>query len=258
MELAISASIAQLDADTTLPANQKYIILLTDGQWNRGEDPLTSSDATPDAVSKGYKIFTIGLGNGVSQTLLQNIADATGGKYYFASDANALNNIFNQIYQDINTAATNLVVTDILPNYIKLDGSPTVQPNSIVSNPDGTTTMIWNVGTLAKDQTWTVKYNLRSTRYGLNLPTNIKGLSMISYTDPDGVQATAVLPVPVVSFEDPQAKTTATNNTLTTGNTETSVNAANTISMQEAGAPFGALIVSLLMLFAGMVLPRHK
>ena len=78
------------------PQAVKAIILLTDGQDSNNID-----DKIQYAKTKGYKIFTIGLGNGVNSTMLENIAAATGGKYYPAADGSALENIYDQIAGDI-------------------------------------------------------------------------------------------------------------------------------------------------------------
>ena len=78
------------------PQAVKAIILLTDGQDSNNID-----DKIQYAKSKGYKIFTIDLGNGVNFTMLGNIAATTGGKYYPAADGNALESIYDQIAGDI-------------------------------------------------------------------------------------------------------------------------------------------------------------
>lgn len=237
----ISAAITQLDSDSVLPASQKFIIFVTDGYFDSDSAALAQANI---AATKGYTIYTIGLGSNVNTAILTQIAQITSGQYYYAADASALDPIFNAIFQQINTAATNVVVTDVLPNYMQLVGDPSILPDSKVTNADGTTTLVWNVGTLNVGQIWSVKYNLRSSRYGMDLPTNIAGLSSVSYTDPAGVQRTSVLPVPVLSFEDPNAETT--------------VNAANTIGMQETGTPLAGIALAILMVLGGFLSTRKK
>jgi len=98
-------------------AKSKIIILLTDGVNNSGFiDPQTASEL---AVEYGIKTYTIGLGsngmalspvainNGVFQysriqveideTLLKEIADATGGKYFRATNNEKLEEIYDEI-----------------------------------------------------------------------------------------------------------------------------------------------------------------
>jgi len=99
-------------------AVSKIIILLTDGVNNSGQiDPKIASDL---AVEFGIKTYTIGLGtngmayspirlkpNGsfqygrvqvtIDEKLLQEIADATGGKYFRATDNKKLEEIYKEI-----------------------------------------------------------------------------------------------------------------------------------------------------------------
>lgn len=98
-------------------AKSKIIILLTDGVNNSGFiDPQTASEL---AVEYGIKTYTIGLGsngmalspvainNGVFQysriqveideKLLKEIADATGGKYFRATNNKKLEEIYDEI-----------------------------------------------------------------------------------------------------------------------------------------------------------------
>ncbi|MFY0712262.1 VWA domain-containing protein [Seonamhaeicola sp. NFXS20] len=99
-------------------AKSKVIILLTDGANNAGFiDPITASEL---AVEYGIKTYTIGLGtngmalspvrllpNGqfqygriqveIDEELLQSIAEATGGKYFRATNNKKLEEIYNEI-----------------------------------------------------------------------------------------------------------------------------------------------------------------
>lgn len=63
---------------------QRYIILLTDGEGSYNHI------YTQEAIAKGVKVHTIGLGSEVDEVLLKQIAEETGGNYYFAEEANDL------------------------------------------------------------------------------------------------------------------------------------------------------------------------
>lgn len=69
----------------------KIIIFLTDG------DGSYSNTYTTIAADNNITIFTIGLGSGVRPSVLQSIADGTGGKYYFASEADEIEYIYDEI-----------------------------------------------------------------------------------------------------------------------------------------------------------------
>ena len=88
----------------------KVMILLSDGSNNSGEiDPITAAEL---ANQFGVKIYTIGAGtdqaytkipgrglivNEIDEITLKKIANVTGGKYYRATDTNALEVIYSEI-----------------------------------------------------------------------------------------------------------------------------------------------------------------
>ncbi len=99
------------------PGKSKVMILMTDGENNRGEiDPLTAAKA---AAAFGVKIYTIGVGREgvapipvarglfgyeyanlpvhIDENLLRNIAGTTGGQYFRATSAAALDSIYHRI-----------------------------------------------------------------------------------------------------------------------------------------------------------------
>jgi Ca-activated chloride channel family protein len=101
------------------PGRSRVIVLLTDGQNNRGAiDPRTAAEA---AATLGVKIYTIGVGTqgvapvpvgrgvdglryeyrpvDIDEALLQDVARMTGGRYFRAVDAAALQRIYEQIDQ---------------------------------------------------------------------------------------------------------------------------------------------------------------
>lgn len=245
--------------DTGGKAGSSHVIIfLTDGGGSY--TPSGSAGSYADiAASKGYVIYSIGLGSSVDTTPLTDMATATGGQYYLAADASALDPIFSDIFHQITTAATNIVVTDTLPNYIELVGDPSVVPTTKVTNADGSTTMTWNVGTLSNSQSWTVTYNVLSTQFGANLPTNL-GAS-VSFTDPTGAQKTMNLPVPQVSFEDPDDTGNETpddngNETPDDTGKDVKVKAASTVGMQETGIPLVGMVLAILMVMGGFLVNK--
>ncbi len=103
---AINLANQELSGVNGNPQLVKIEILLTDGKANKpngsgyGEDPLDVAYAeskVAEAAALGYKIFTIGLGDDINETMLQNIATITGAEYYFAPTGEQLDAIFEQI-----------------------------------------------------------------------------------------------------------------------------------------------------------------
>lgn len=93
------------------------IVLLSDGESNRGTiDPLAAADA---AATRGIQVYTVGVGSdgvarvpvaaapagfryaeievGLDEELLREIARRTGGAYFRATDATALEQIYSEI-----------------------------------------------------------------------------------------------------------------------------------------------------------------
>ncbi|UCC62248.1 MAG: VWA domain-containing protein [Anaerolineae bacterium] len=100
------------------PATKKFIILMTDGVPNRKHGvsgcgdlyPHDGGSGTPhdcavyvadQAARNGISIYTIGLGEGVDEVLLNQIADLTDGAYFPAPDKDDLDEIFMQILNRI-------------------------------------------------------------------------------------------------------------------------------------------------------------
>ena len=118
------------------PGRSRVMILLTDGENNRGAiDPRTAAKA---AAVFGIKIYTIGVGTEgmapvpvgrglfglryenrlvrIDEPLLIDIAKTTGGRYYRARDAAAL----QRIYQEINQLEREPVRTRSYVRYTEL------------------------------------------------------------------------------------------------------------------------------------------
>jgi Ca-activated chloride channel homolog len=101
----------------TAPGRSRVMVLLTDGENNRGAiDPRTAAQA---AAAFGIRIYAIGVGSEgmasvpvsrglfglryenrpvkIDEPLLTDIATTTGGRYFRAKDADALQRIYSQI-----------------------------------------------------------------------------------------------------------------------------------------------------------------
>lgn len=118
-------------------AKSKVVILLTDGQNNRGEiDPVTASEV---AEAIGVRVYAIGVGTHgeapfvydhpfagrqtrmvpveIDEEMLQSVAEKTGGKYFRATDKEALRNIYNEIGELEKTKIQERTYTDYDERY---------------------------------------------------------------------------------------------------------------------------------------------
>jgi Mg-chelatase subunit ChlD len=126
-----------------------FQVLLADGGWNIGSDPV---DAANDAAANGITIFTIGFGEDADETQLTNIANITGGQYYFAEDENVLQQVYAIIAQEIFLQANDsnvLVPIDVGTIVIDLGGGVLVDGN-----------ILFDVGTLTSGTDWNATYIL--------------------------------------------------------------------------------------------------
>jgi len=172
------------------PEAMKFQVLLSDGRTNSGR---SSGDAAKDANTNGITIYTIGLGEDADETELRNIAEITGGQYYYAADENALKDLYEIIAGSIGEAAVgggeveDVVVTMPVP-----DGT-------IVTDPGGGTFvegvdqnfLIFNIGEITSDVPWEDDYVLVFPCSNSNNCENTWKVfpeeeTYVSYTDQNG------------------------------------------------------------------------
>ena len=88
--------------DNTVTVNTRNIIvLLSDGSSDE-TGAKTLRQLADEADDKNIIIMTVGLGSDVDRDWLQTLASETGGKYYSASDAYALENVYRRIVTTLN------------------------------------------------------------------------------------------------------------------------------------------------------------
>lgn len=77
-------------------AQTKVMVLLSDGAHNSGR--IAPKVAVAAARKQQIRIYTVGIGDdALDAALLQHIADESGGAYFFAEDAAALQKVYDQI-----------------------------------------------------------------------------------------------------------------------------------------------------------------
>lgn len=131
---ALATAVNRLKEST---ATSKVVILLTDGQNNRGEiDPVTASDV---AQAMGVRIYSIGVGaHGeapflfddpfvgqrrrmvpveIDEEMLQRVAENTGGRYFRATSKQALREIYAEIGELEKTKIEERIYTDVTERY---------------------------------------------------------------------------------------------------------------------------------------------
>jgi Ca-activated chloride channel family protein len=135
---AVGTALAMATSRLRESEADKVVILLTDGQSNRGEiDPATAAEI---AQTMGVRVYAIGVGArgtapypfqtpfGGTQTrrvpveideeTLQQVAAQTGGRYFRATDTEALRAIYDEIGELETAEVDELAYTDIAERYV--------------------------------------------------------------------------------------------------------------------------------------------
>ncbi|MFW3146016.1 MAG: vWA domain-containing protein [Thermoplasmatota archaeon] len=144
--------------------NQQIIVFFTDGVPDPPEDNVSQAQMD-ELVSKGIKLFTIGLGPLVDDELLGWMADYTGGQFYRAQTADELVNIYlkisNQFYNF--TAGDNTTVELHLgPEFQFVPGTETVEEGFTANFTGDSWILKWEVGSILIGQNWSVSFSVES------------------------------------------------------------------------------------------------
>ena len=192
------------------------MVLMTDGLDNAGYHSLLLE--AQHARNNNTVIYTIGFGNSKSEIdpVLSEIANITGGKYYYAPNASVLEDIFRGIAASItnftaegpvlsihvphnyitnlsvatatyipnsSNATTGNAVSFITPTY---PNTGNAEPNTTIVGNEGI--LLWTLPNLNPGEKWGVWYQL--TVQGAGFVPLILPTSTVTYTDVNGTSIT--------------------------------------------------------------------
>ena len=186
---------------------EKVIILLSDGVPNRPSgNPKDSAINEGKNAQKLCGVFTVGLlkhvGKGDKEEARRVLKACQNKGYYETDNGSGLDNIYTQILDEINVAAKNSIVTDVISSKFRLvSNSITYTKGEAPIYDEGQRKITWNVGTI-KNESCTMKYQIEalSTTKGNNIPTNDN--ADLKYNDWGGNLITLPFPVPTVNVID--------------------------------------------------------
>ncbi len=187
----------------------KACILLTDGKPSSGG---TEAAAT-EAAKKGIRIYTIGYMGGspshFNETLLKNVAEITNGKYYFASDTQVLNMIYDRILNEelLKIAGKEAMLMDYIPahaSYVPgtLQSSQASDNCTFYDNP-GVDNITCELGDFLIGDYHRISFGLHFPNEGNNQLTNVYPDSRIEYNDYIDRHHVKVLPKTFVNVTAP-------------------------------------------------------
>jgi Mg-chelatase subunit ChlD len=139
-------------------------ILLTDGRSNYGRDPLQEAQKAND---DNVIIYSIGVGSSINQGLMTDIAQATGGKFYFTYSDSIVDEILRLNISAHDPVATNIQITETISKNFKYEAALQNGPNQIINNSDGTTTLRWSINQLLPTDSWITQYTISGSTIGI-------------------------------------------------------------------------------------------
>ncbi len=161
-------------------------VLLSDGNNNCGSDNPPPDchervfSRAQEAADNGIVIYTIALGQTVNQSIMQEIADITGGNFYYAPNSSDLQDIYEDIAKNVtDMAASDVTVVDYLPVYAELNLS------SLPAGCDYNDTLrkiTCDIGEVRLNETYEFMFRIYMYQVGYNL-TNLYPSSGVDYID---------------------------------------------------------------------------
>ena len=134
-------------------------ILLTDGQSNIGRDPYLEVSIAQDV---GIKVIPIGIGSLIHRSLLEELAERSGGRFF----ARPIDSMFESLENllDTDLAGRQVRVEKVVPQellYVRGNPAPTQ-----VETITGGTRLIWEIGDLRIGAQWSTRVTLQALEKG--------------------------------------------------------------------------------------------
>jgi len=181
---------------------QKFIILLSDGQGIYTPSTTPGSPIS-QAIENNIIIFTIGLGNQISEKDLRDIAESTGGKFFPSPNAAALNTIFQDLGSLIsNLVASNVVVTYSVPSNFNIVKS-SVPPNIAAKGNDKI--LSWKLGAIPTAKAQSISFDVSSDTPG-TYTLGSSSDSGITFVDSEGLQGKLTIKQATVTVNNPSLR----------------------------------------------------
>jgi PKD repeat protein len=168
-------------------------VLLSDGFSDAGRDPLQQATL---AGNLGIAIYTIGFSdiisnsNRLNSTLLQSLAQTTGGQFFESFTSDIIGTILNVSLPQTAVVRTIQIIETLSPG-LTFDAAQQNGP-TVTANPDGSTRLSWQVASLDLNATWTSIFTVSGATTGtFSLD---QAPSTITFTSFQGQQVSENLP----------------------------------------------------------------
>lgn len=137
-------------------------VLVTDGRANAGRNPRLQAQLAAD---NAIQVDTVGTGRNPDEGLLQAIAEAAGGSFFREFSPVVIDEIFAQT--TFTVAANDLTVVETLAPGVVYEQASLNPPTRVERDPLlNTTTLRWDVPTLAAGESWATRFAVSATQEG--------------------------------------------------------------------------------------------
>nr|WP_272899211.1 VWA domain-containing protein [Caldalkalibacillus salinus] len=177
------------------PEHDKIILLMTDGAESYVSDSYLINQARY-AANADITVHTIGLGSGADQTILQRIADITGGTYRFSPTMEELEEMMVEIGDQIfNVSGRDVTLRTTLPSYVTLDEQQTSpSPTNVETHDNGEVTVEWTYDVITFEQLESITLALQTKDVDPSTEVVATKDTALTYIDVDGYSHTQSLP----------------------------------------------------------------
>ncbi len=169
LDRGLKDAIDLLAANSTAGPDERarFVIILSDGDGDYTRSGRAGSEADR-AKDEGIVIYTIGLlvaGSSAERSLTE-MAETTGGRYFGACNASAL----ESIYQAIGEEVTNLLGRDVMVTYRlppEIEAAGYSIPPSSETVEDGGRVITWEAGDISAGESWSTSFAVSSQTPGV-------------------------------------------------------------------------------------------
>ena len=194
IDLALQAALAEMTGPDARDDVPRVVVLMTDGQPTTNDEGPTKAAANA-LKGAGIQLYTIGLGEGIDETLLRELASSPD-LYFQANSELDLVTVYAEVGRLI--SATELLQTATVVD--ELPGDMVLVEASV--NPPAawdaaTRTLTWDLAAVPTSGL-DLRYRVRPVRVGRR-PTNVA--ARVDWRDASGTTGNLAFPVPEVTVE---------------------------------------------------------
>ena len=128
-----------------VPGTVDRVLLLTDGLANVGiTDPAELSHHAGELRARGISTTTFGVGNDFDETLLQTMADAGGGHFYYIADAAQIrDHIASEVGETLEIVARDVALEVVAAEGVRVEA---ISPQRVTAGGARTTVFVGDLG----------------------------------------------------------------------------------------------------------------